>query len=309
MKNLLNNPVDRASYEYARQVAAHYAKSFYFSARFLPKPKRLAVFALYGYCRYVDNLIDKPRNRNSDELVRELDYLTEEIHIAYRTGESEHPVISPFIHVAKRTGIPEIYPLDLLRGVKMDVEINRYQTFDDLYLFCYRVAGVVGLMMTHILGYRDDNAFIYAEKLGIAMQLTNILRDIHEDEKMGRIYLPQDELLQFGLCDQDVSQKRISESFVEMMKFQVSRARSYYDQAQVGIPMLQTDSRFAIYAASRIYRGILDKIAQQNYNPFLGRAFVPQSKKMAILFQELTRTRLQLMTEKLNGNHLGKPRD
>lgn len=297
MKTLLRNPIDRASFEYSRQIAAHHAKSFYLSARFLPHNKRLATFALYGFCRYVDNLIDKPRNRNKSELIRELDYLTEEVQIAYRTGESEHPVLIPFIYVALQTGIPQTYPLDLLRGVRMDADIQRYNTFQDLYLFCYRVAGVVGLMMTHVLGYKNDSAFVFAEKLGIAMQLTNILRDLQEDKNMGRIYLPQEELAQFGLGEQDIVQEKLSDRFIEMMKFQVARANTYYDEANNGIPMLDTDSQFAIYAASKIYRRILDKIAEQGYNPFLGRVVVPKSTKIAILLQHVVRTRMSLLRE------------
>lgn len=286
------DPENRSAFEHARLITAHYSKSFYISARLLPEERRWATYALYGFCRYADNLVDNPRNRSVSELIAEIKYLSEEIRIAYRTGESEHPVIHPFILVAKKYGIPIEYPLDLLKGVQMDLTQTRYETFEDLYLFCYRVAGVVGLMMTHVLGYKNERAFRYAEDLGIAMQLTNILRDIQEDKEMGRIYLPLDELKQFGVSQRDIIEENMSVNMRKMMKFQIQRAHRYYETAALGVPMLERKSQFAIYSASKIYRGILLKIEARNYNPFLGRVFVSQKKKIGILLQEIFRTRL-----------------
>ena len=233
---------------------------------------------------------------SSFEILQEINYFENELHIAYRKGESEHPVIRSYILVAKKYDIPIEYPLDLIAGVKMDMGINRYQTFDDLYVFCYRVASVVGLMMTHIMGYKDEAAFKYAEKLGIAMQLTNILRDIKEDKDNDRIYLPQDEMEKFGISDWHILNEKFIPEFQEMMQFQIQRAMQYYMEAHPGIEMLSRDSQFAIYSASKIYRGILGKVKEQDYNPFIGRVFVPKSKKLAILFKELFRTKI-LTTE------------
>lgn len=288
----------KAAFEHARLLTAHYSKSFYISARMLPRERRWATYALYGFCRYADNLIDNPRQRSTEELIAEADFISNELQIAYRTGESEHPVVHPFIVVAKKYGIPIEYPLDLLKGVKMDIQRTRYQTFDDLYVFCYRVAGVVGLMMTHVLGYKNDAAFKYAEDLGIAMQLTNILRDVKEDKEMGRIYLPLDELNQFGVSEQDIIHERMSENLRELMKFQVARAHRYYDEANKGIPMLYKKSQFAIYSASKIYGGILRKIEARNYDPFQGRVFVSQLKKIGILSREILRTRFLPLPER-----------
>jgi phytoene synthase len=290
---------NRAAFEHARRLTAHYSKSFYVSARLLPAEKRWATYAVYGFCRYADNLIDKQRNRQAAEILREVDFLADELATAYRTGESEHPIIRPFIVVAQRYSIPLQYPLDLLVGVQMDVQNTRYQTFDDLYVFCYRVAAVVGLMMTHVVGYTNDEAFTYAEKLGIAMQLTNILRDIKEDKEMGRIYLPREELDRFGCRERDIIEERMTPPLRELMKFQVSRAHSYYDAARQGIPMLQPDAQFAIYSASRIYRGILKRLEARDYNPFLGRVFVPPHRKLGILLQEVIRTKILAAQERL----------
>ncbi len=291
-------PSNRAAFEHAREMTAYYSKSFYISACMLPLEKRWATFAVYGFCRYADNLIDNQRNRQAAEILREVEFLAHELEVAYRTGESEHPILRPFIVVAKRYEIPIEYPLDLLRGVQMDIQNTRYQNFDELYVFCYRVAAVVGLMMTHILGCDDDEAFAYAEKLGVAMQLTNILRDVQEDKDMGRIYLPLDELHEFGCTENNILQERITPAFRELMQFQVNRAYSYYDAAADGIPMLEPDSQFAIYSASRIYRGILKRIEARDYNPFLGRVFVPKHRKFGILLQEVLRTKITTAQER-----------
>jgi phytoene synthase len=299
--NFWQDPNYKIAFDHVRQLTAHWAKSFYFSARFFPMEKRWATYAVYGFCRYSDNLIDNPRSRPRQQLISEVACFRRELRLAYRWGESEHPILKPFILVAKKYGIPIQYPLDLLKGVEMDIEATRYQNFDELYVFCYRVASVVGLMMTHIMGYKDDRAFEFAEKLGVAMQLTNILRDVKEDKEMGRIYLPLDELRQFGLTETDVINENFNDQFRRLIKFQVDRAHRYYQESQAGIPMLNTDSQFAIYSASKIYQGILRKIEARDYNPFLGRVYVPLGKKLRILLGEVLRSRVRMVKEKLGG--------
>jgi phytoene synthase len=283
---------NRAQFKYARSLTAHYSKSFYLSTCLLPKHKRWATFALYGFCRHIDNLTDNPRERSKKEIVRELKYLVGELKTAYRTGESEHPIVGPFISVATKYGISQEYPLDLIKGVQMDTDLNRYETFQNLYLFAYRVAGVVGLMMTPLLGYKNPEAMKYAENLGVAMQLTNILRDVKEDKDMDRIYLPLEEVRMFGVTEDDFFKENFTDNFKRLMKYQIDRAHGYYEEADKGIKMLDRDAQFAIYSASKIYRGILKKIELQNYDPFQGRVFVPQSKKFQILIGEAVRTRL-----------------
>ncbi len=288
-----------ASFKLAREMTKHYSKSFYISARMLPRERRWATYALYGFCRYADNMIDNPRERSEAELLNELDFLSEELKIAYRTGESEHPILKSFIAVAQEYGIPMDYPMDLLEGVQMDIRNPQFVTTDELFLFSYRVAGVVGLMMTHVMGYKTKRAFLYAEKLGIAMQLTNILRDIKEDKDMNRIYLPQEELISFGVSKDDIYQENMTRNLKKLIKFNVKRAHSFYEEANKGIPMLHTESQFAIYSASKIYRGILRKIEARNYNPFLGRVFVPQQQKIKILTREVFRTKMLTLQERI----------
>ena len=305
MKKIWKIEENRVAFEYARRITAHYSKSFYFSARMLPREKRWATYALYGFCRHCDNLIDTPRQRTEIEIVREIQLLTEELQVAYNTGESQHPIIRAFIFVAKTYGIPLEYPLDLLKGVAMDVQQTRYNTFDELSLFCYRVAAVVGLMMTYVLGYKDERAFDYAKQLGIAMQLTNILRDIKEDKDMGRIYLPQKDLVRFGVSEQDILEEKTTLQLKALMKSQVERADRYYAEAMPGISLLETESQYAIYSAAKIYRGILRKIEDQDYNPFLGRVFVPSSQKIGILLHEGLRGKVLSAQEKLFPAHTG----
>jgi phytoene synthase len=194
--------------------------------------------------------------------------------------------------VAQKYDIPSELPLTLLEGVLMDIDTCRYNTFDALYTYCYRVAGVVGVMMTYVLGHHDTAAFRHAEQLGVAMQLTNILRDIDEDQQMGRIYLPYSEMSRFGVDERDIMERNMTEDLRQLMKFQVNRAHQYYEEADAGIPMLNRESQFTIRAASRIYRGILHRIETNAYNPFLGRVFVPQGRKVGIILAEVLRTRL-----------------
>jgi phytoene synthase len=286
-----NNQEHKLSFDYSRKLTKEYSKSFYFSSKLLPRQKRWATYALYGFCRYVDNIVDNPRNRTPFQLERELDAIKEELTTAFKTGESEHPILNSFVRVASTYSIPLNLALELIEGVRMDVNIRRYKSFDDLYLFCYRVAGVVGLMMTYILGYSDRSAFFYAEKLGVAMQLTNILRDINEDILNGKIYIPLDELDKFGISENEIADEIFTDNFQNLMKFQIRRAREYYAVANPGIKLLKKDSRFAISSASSIYSGILNKIEQNGLNPFYGRVFVPGKRKMAILFSEYFKTR------------------
>jgi 15-cis-phytoene synthase len=285
------DPDLKISFEHARRLTAHFAKSFYFSARILPEDRRWATYAVYGFCRYADNLIDCPRGRTDAELRAEIEALRQELHISYRTGESEHSVMRAFAPVARRYAIPIEYPLDLLKGVTMDMDFPRYDTFDDLYMFCYRVASVVGLMMTCVLGYKDASAFEFAEKMGVAMQLTNILRDVEEDTALGRIYLPLEDLRRFGVPEEDVLQHRFTSEIRLMMQEQVARGHHYYDEGDKGVCLLPRESQYAISSASKIYRGILRKIEERDYNPFLGRVFVPQQKKVGILLGEVVRTK------------------
>jgi 15-cis-phytoene synthase len=282
----LNKRVATSEFDYVKKLTKHYSKSFYFSTQLLPPERRKATYALYGFCRYADNISDMPRDRTKKELHVELDHLARELETAYRTGESEHPIVKPFVLTAMKFGIPLEYPLDLIKGVGMDLYCKKYETQEQLLLFAYRVASTVGLMMTHVLGHNNEAAFGYARDLGIAMQLTNILRDIKEDKDLGRIYLPREDMAKFGVSEDDIMTERPTKGLIELMQYKVQEAHEYFERAQPGIPMLQRKSQYAIYSASRIYRGILYRIEDAGYNPFPKRVFVPTKEKAAILLSE-----------------------
>ena len=276
------------AFQYSQSIIEHHAKSFSFASKFLPDYRRWGTFAVYNFCRYADNIIDNPRNRTKTELITELNELRRELDAAYKYGESEHPALKAFIATSVNFDIPKVYADDLLNGVEMDLTISRYNTFDELYVFCYRVASTVGLMMTYVLGFEGGQKTLdYAENLGIAMQLTNILRDIADDFKLGRIYIPQEDIKNFNVNIEDIRNHIFTPELRNMMVFQVDRALNYYNNSQPGIKLLEKDSRFAIQSASKIYGEILKKIVENDYNPFLGRVFVPHSRKIQILFSEI----------------------
>jgi 15-cis-phytoene synthase len=274
----------KTSRTYAGAMIRTYSKSFYLASLLLPRELREDVHCLYAFCRYSDNIVDAPRPRGRDELQGELDAWRHELHSAYRTGESQHPVMAGFVHVAARYSIKIDLPLDLIKGVEMDLLIDRYETFKDLYQFCYRVASVVGLMMTKVIGTSDEAAFLHAEQLGIGMQLANILRDVAEDWKLrGKIYLPQEDLRTYGVTDDAIARSAMSPQMRELLKFQVDRAHSYFREAQKGIPMLSGKGQFAIDAAARLYQGILTEIERNEYDVFSRRPVVGTSRKIRFL--------------------------
>lgn len=281
-------------FEYSRLVIKQYAKSFYYSARLFPQSTKWATYAVYAFCRYVDNIVDNPRNRTESELRKELDRIREELELVYRYGESEHPALGAFAYIANRYKIPKELSLELIAGAEMDLSIDRYETFDDLYVFAYRVAAVVGLMMTHVMGYDGrEETLKGAEELGIGMQLTNILRDVSEDLERGRIYIPKEDMDKFGLTETELSAQLFTPKVKKLMEFQVARAKTYYDSSYPLIDKLSKESQFAIYSASKIYGSILDEIEKNGFNPFVGRAFVTSSQKTKIVISELLGTRLK----------------
>ena len=276
--------------EYCEGVTRKYAKSFYFAAKFLPKHKQLAVYPIYAFCRHVDDAVDEAEEFSSEQNATEAVeswratlaevYGSGEIKNQATKTESQNLIFIAWKDLLAKYKIPENLPFELIEGVLMDTVIKRYETFEELYVYCYRVASTVGLMSSEILGYSDKIALEYAEALGIAMQLTNILRDIKEDAAIGRIYLPQEDLRKFEITEQQIFAGEMNENFVEMMKFQIGRARDFYKKGEQGIPLLEKDSRFTVLLASRIYGRILDEIERQNYDVFARRAHRTLSQKI-----------------------------
>ncbi len=270
--------------EYARLLTRTYSKSFYLATQFMPASRRHDVYAVYGFCRHTDNIVDAPRKRDRDILRNELNAWRDELNRAYVFGESQHPILATFIRTVHARGIPLQLALELIDGVEMDLVHDRYGSFADLRNFCYHVASVVGLMMTHVFGYNDRAAFPYAEDLGIGMQLTNILRDVDEDWRLrGKVYLPLDEMQAFGISVEDIEARRLNTHMKEFLRFQVQRAHSYFENAERGIPMLEKSGQSAVRAASRLYRGILTEIERSGYDIFSRRPVVSRIRKFATL--------------------------
>lgn len=264
-----------------RRITRHHARTFSFASACLPRPTRRHAYAVYGFCRWADNGVDDARDRA--EAAGRLDRAREALDLAYSRAPAP-PGLAEFRRTARLRSIPRRLFDDLLDGMEMDLDITRYADFAALDRYCYRVAGVVGLMMTHVFGYRSDRCLPHALALGTAMQLTNILRDIAEDHRMGRIYLPLDELARFGLTEADLAEGRVDDRFRALMRFQVDRARRYYAESEAGIPWLSGDSsRLTVRVMGRLYGGILGAIERQGYDVFRARARVSTPRKLATL--------------------------
>lgn len=277
-----------AAYQYCVAVTRANSRSFFLSSQLLPPEKRLAVRALYAFCRTSDDIVD----RAAGDPARALAHWVAQVHAP--RAPANNPVLLAWNDTVLRYAIPGALVDELLAGIAMDLTVHRYETFDDLWLYCYRVASVVGLLSMHIIGYRDG-ASPYAVQLGVALQLTNILRDIGEDARRGRIYLPQEDLRRFGLTDDDIMNGRRDERLRALIRFEMDRAHALYDESWPGIALLDADGRMAIAAAAEIYRGILPRIVANDYDVFQKRSFVPLLAKLGILWR--TRRKLNRLLD------------
>ena len=248
-----------------REMTRHHAKTFYFASHVLPAQKRSDAYAVYAFCRHVDDQIDLAPDEAAR--LRALADLSHLLHAAYLPDERAEffenslPWLCAFRETIRRRAIPAAYFEDLLTGVEMDRGQVRLKTWEELDRYCYHVASVVGLIMVHVLTEPAPELLKPARDLGTAMQLTNILRDIAEDWQRDRLYLPADELEKFGLTAEDIARQRTGDPFRAMMRFQIGRARAYYGQAEPGIAALPPDgSRFCARLMSVIYGAILDEI-------------------------------------------------
>jgi len=242
------------------------ARNFYYGFRLLPPPKRDALCALYAFMRQVDDVSDSLRDA-ADKRER-LAVWRATLDRALAGEYDPNPIWLAFHHTVARYGIPPRYFHDLISGAEMDLHITSYATFDRLREYCYRVAGAVGLTCLYVFGFEQPRAPDLAEKLGIAFQLTNILRDLPRDLALGRIYVPQEDLRRFGCSAEDLARQRVSPSFVELMRFEAERAWRFYAEGTQLIALVSPDSRPALWALARIYSGILEKIEARGYDVF-----------------------------------------
>ena len=243
--------------DYCQQKAAASGSSFYYSFLFLPPERRQAITALYAFCREVDDVVDE----TSDPLVArgKLGWWRGEIDALY-AGQPSHPVTRALATARQRFALPQEQLVEIIDGMEMDLDYNRYPDFKSLHLYCYRVASVVGLLAAEIFGYTDRQTLKYAHDLGLAFQLTNIIRDVGEDAQRGRIYLPLDELARFGVEEHDLLDARYSDNFCALMAFQIVRARGQYVSAFAHLPAVDRRSQRAGLIMAAIYRTLLDEI-------------------------------------------------
>ena len=269
---------DRATlqraYAHCERVTQEHSKTFYLASGLLPYRKRRAIRALYAFCRTTDDMVDRPQAA----AVESLEVWRQRTLLEH--PEPNDPVALAWADTLTSFRIPKLYAHQLIDGVAQDLTVHRYRTFDELAEYSYRVASTVGLMSMHITGFVGPEAIPYAIKLGVALQLTNILRDVREDWDSGRVYLPQDEMASFGVSEQDIATGRLSDRWLSFIRFQVQRTRRLYAEALPGVAFLHPDGRFAISAAAELYRAILDDILAHQGDVFSRRAYVDRWEKL-----------------------------
>jgi 15-cis-phytoene synthase len=270
---------DAAMVETERVIRQH-SKTFFFATALLPAHERSGIRALYAFCRASDDLADCETTRPEDFE----NWLTE---VNRTASEQTNPLLVAWAHIREQYGVDRKYERELLDGIRMDLQFRQYPTWEDLEKYCYRVASTVGLLSMPIIGLASgvsfEQAAVPAIKLGIALQLTNILRDVGEDLQRGRIYLPVEDLARFGLEPRDIQNQVYDDRFVRLMQFEIRRARALYNEALPGISLLSVKARPAVGAAALLYRRILDEIEAIDYRVFHQRAYTSTLRKFSML--------------------------
>ena len=270
------------SYAYSKRVARGRAKNFYYSFVLLSEQQRKAMCAIYAFMRHCDDLSDEPGATREA-----LDRWRGELSEALDGRFSGHPVWPGFHHTVRRFGIPHEYFFEMIDGVISDLEPRRFETFQELYRYCYQVASVVGLTIIHIFGFDTSSALPLAEKCGVAFQLTNILRDIREDAGRNRIYLPGEDLRRFGVTEKDLRAGVRSPEFLKLMAFEAERARTYYDESRPLLDLIHPRSRSSLWALIAIYSRLLERIQGTNYDVFERRVRLSPVEKSWIIVKAL----------------------
>lgn len=264
---------------FSRKLTKGSRSNFYYAFLFLPKEKRDAIYAVYAFCRHLDDIVDEnPRREEAEEHLKRW---REELDRCFR-GEAAHPITVKLSDVLRWFRIPKGYFELVVDGVEMDLRKVRYETFEELYEYCYRVASAVGLICIEIFGYESPTAKAYAENLGVAFQLTNIMRDLAADAMRGRIYLPQVELRGFGYREEDLLKGRYNAPFVELMRFQAFRAKEYFRKAEVSLARKDRRSMLAAEIMRGIYYQLLQEIEGASYNVFHRKITLPKSRRFLI---------------------------
>ena len=278
--------------EYCQDKTAKSGSSFYYSFLFLPAQQRQAIIALYAFCREVDDTVDEVVE---PEIARQkLQWWREEIQQTFQ-NKATHPVGKSLQTALKSFDLHEEYFMEIIDGMEMDLDQTAYLEFKQLALYCHRVASVVGLLSVEIFGYNNRDTLKYAENLGMALQLTNIIRDVREDAERGRIYLPQSELEQFHVSTNDLLELKNSTELIECLKFQTKRARNYYQQAMEALPVEDHNSQRTGLIMAAIYESTLDEIEKDGFQVMEHRVSLTPVKKLWIAW----RTARQLKKKQL----------
>ncbi len=266
-----------------KNITRNSKSSFYFAFSILPREKREAIYTLYSFCRQADDIADSHESSSAKQ--RTLDFWEKELFNQFR--DQDNTRFYKLWKIAERFRIPLDYFIELIRGVKMDLLHVRFQSIDDLITYCYRVASVVGLMSIQIFGYRDERVKEYAINLGIALQLTNIMRDVGVDADMGRVYLPLEDLERFGVSEQDILRKQNNHSFRKLMEHQYQRAKTYYDRASKILPLTERRNMIPSQIMKNIYYHLLNQMAKKQFNVLNHKPEIPSPIKLFIVFRTL----------------------
>lgn len=268
--------------EYCQRKAAQSGSSFYYSFLFLPEERRRAITALYAFCREVDDVVDECSDASVARL--KLAWWRGQIADVYH-GQPQHPVARALSEVVGKFHLQEEHLQEIINGMEMDLDYNAYPDFDSLKLYCYRVASVVGILSAEIFGYRDSRTPQYATDLGMAFQLTNIIRDVGEDARRGRIYLPLDEMQQYGVSTADISQARETDNFKRLMEFQIDRALGFYERAFAQLPDIDRKPQRTGIIMAAIYRTLLDEIRADGCRVLTRRTSLTPVRKLWIAWK------------------------
>lgn len=298
----MHSALTEADWQACEAIASSHGRSFYLASRLLSPSRKRGATATYAWCRITDDIVDRAAERGVEATREAVDAWEAEL------VDPNHSVALAFAVVREQFGVPSSPAHDLITGVRMDIVPGTYATWEELRTYCFHVAGTVGLLVAPILGCDDPDATRYAVELGIAMQLTNILRDVAEDAAMGRLYLPLDEIEAFGCDPEAILAGMPGPRFPELMAFQVDRARGLYRQALKGVPALVPSGRLATLAAARLYAGILDEIEAMDHDVFRGRAFVPASRKARLLAGASASVALMSMSSRGTAGRVNQPR-
>lgn len=258
------DPAVASAYLHCRKIARAAARNFYYGFVLLPDGKRDALCALYAFMRHADDISDEPGGL--EEKRRGLAELRAEMDRAIGGGATNDPVWIALRDTVHRFGIPQRYLHDLIAGTEMDLAVSSYETFEELRNYCYHVAGAVGLCCLYVFGFSDPRCAEFAEKMGMAFQLTNILRDVRSDYAMGRTYLPREDLAKFDVDAREFKDGRGDQNSAALLQYETERARELYREGWQLLPLVNADSRAALWAMARIYSGILEKIEDRGNN-------------------------------------------